>query len=127
MLSARRLIMGFGHRVYKTGDPRSAIVKEWARRLSTEAGNTELFDISERVEQVMMREKGMHANLDFFAATAYHLCGVPTPMFTPVFVIARTAGWAAHIIEQGKDNRLIRPLGEYTGPATRDYVALADR
>lgn len=127
MLSARRLVMGFGHRVYKNGDPRSGIIKGWAKRLSEESGDTTLFDVSERVEQVMMREKGMHTNLDFFAATAYHLCGVPTSMFTPVFVIARTAGWAAHVIEQRNDNRLIRPLGEYTGPATRDFVPIADR
>lgn len=127
MLAAKHLIMGFGHRVYKNGDPRSAIVKSWAKTLSDAAGNTDLFDISDRVEQVMMREKGMFSNLDFFAATTYHLCGVPTSMFTPVFVIARTSGWAAHVIEQAGDNRLIRPLGEYTGPATRDFVALADR
>lgn len=127
MLASKRLIMGFGHRVYKNGDPRSAIVKSWAKRMAEESGNTELFDISERIEEVMMREKGMHTNLDFFAATAYHLCGVPTPMFTPVFVIARTSGWAAHIIEQLNNNRLIRPLAEYTGPEPREYVPLADR
>ncbi len=127
MLAAKRLIMGFGHRVYKNGDPRSGIVKSWAKRLAEEAGDTGLFDISERVEEVMMREKGMHTNLDFFAATAYHLCGIPTPMFTPVFVISRTSGWAAHVIEQRNDNRLIRPLADYTGPEPRDYVPLADR
>ena len=127
MLAAKRLIMGFGHRVYKNGDPRSAIVKSWAKRMADEFGNTDMFDISERVEQVMMREKGMHTNLDFFAATAYHLCGIPTPMFTPVFVIARTSGWAAHVIEQRNDNRLIRPLSEYTGPEPREYVQLSER
>lgn len=127
MLASKRLIMGFGHRVYKNGDPRSGIIKSWAKRMSEESGSTELFDISERVEQVMMREKGMHTNLDFFAATAYHLCGIPTPMFTPVFVISRTSGWAAHVIEQRNDNRLIRPLAEYTGPELREYVQLNDR
>ncbi len=127
MLAARRLIMGFGHRVYKNGDPRSGIVKSWASRLAEESGNTDIFDISERIEQVMMREKGMHTNLDFFAATVYHLCGIPTPMFTPVFVISRTSGWAAHVIEQRNDNRLIRPLADYTGPEPRDYVKLEDR
>ncbi len=127
MLAAKRLIMGFGHRVYKNGDPRSAIVKSWAQRMAEESGNTDLYDIFERVEQVMMREKGMHTNLDFFAATAYHLCGIPTQMFTPVFVISRTSGWAAHVIEQRSDNRLIRPLAEYTGPEPRDYVQLSER
>jgi 2-methylcitrate synthase len=127
MLAARHLIMGFGHRVYKNGDPRSTIIKSWAKKLSDAAGDTALFDISERVEQVMMREKGMHSNLDFFAATAYHLCGVPTPMFTPVFVIARTSGWAAHVIEQRNDNRLIRPVGDYIGPGPRGFVPISDR
>lgn len=127
MLAAKRLIMGFGHRVYKNGDPRSAIVKSWAKRLAEESGDTSMFDISERVEEVMMREKGMHTNLDFFAATAYHLCGIPTSMFTPVFVIARTSGWAAHVIEQRNDNRLIRPLADYTGPEPREYVPVDER
>ena len=127
MLAARRLIMGFGHRVYKNGDPRSGIIKSWAKQLADAAGDREHFDISERIEEVMMREKGMHTNLDFFAATAYHLCGIPTSMFTPVFVISRTAGWAAHVIEQRNDNRLIRPLADYTGPEPRDYVQIADR
>ena len=127
MLAARQLIMGFGHRVYKNGDPRSGIIKGWAKRLSEDAGNTEKFDVSERIEEVMFREKGMHTNLDFFAATAYHMCGIPTAMFTPVFVIARTSGWAAHVIEQANNNRLIRPLADYTGPEPRDYVAIEDR
>ena len=127
MLEAKRLIMGFGHRVYKNGDPRSEIIKGWARKLAEASGDTTLFDVSERIEQVMMREKGMHTNLDFFAATAYHLCGIPTPMFTPVFVIARTSGWAAHVVEQRSDNRLIRPLADYTGPGLREYIDLEDR
>ncbi len=127
MLEGRRLIMGFGHRVYKNGDPRSDIIKSWAKKLSEAAGDTTLFDVSERIEQVIMREKKLFPNLDFFAATAYHMCGIPTSMFTPVFVISRTSGWAAHIIEQHNDNRLIRPLGEYTGPDPRPFVPLAER
>jgi 2-methylcitrate synthase len=127
MLKARRLIMGFGHRVYKNGDPRSPIVKDLARQLSEAAKNTSFYDISDRIETVMLREKGMFPNLDFFAATAYHLCGIPTAMFTPVFVIARTSGWIAHVIEQRGDNALIRPLSDYTGPGPREYVAIDDR
>jgi len=127
MLSAKRLVMGFGHRVYKNGDPRSPIVKQLAKELSEMAGNTSYFDISEKIETVMMREKGMHPNLDFYAATAYHMCGIPTAMFTPVFVIARTSGWIAHVIEQRTDNKLIRPLSDYTGPEPRAYVSVEER
>jgi len=127
MLKARRLVMGFGHRVYKNGDPRSPIVKELARQLSEAAGNTSYYDISERIEEMMMREKGMFPNLDFYAATAYHMCGIPTAMFTPVFVIARTSGWIAHVIEQRANNKLIRPLSDYTGPEARPYVSVGDR
>ena len=127
MLEARRLIMGFGHRVYKNGDPRSPIVKELARQLSEAAGNTLYYDISERIETVMMREKGMFPNLDFYAATAYHMCGIPTAMFTPEFVIARTSGWIAHVNEQRDNNKLIRPLSDYTGPEPRSYVAIGER
>jgi len=126
-LASKQLVMGFGHRVYKSGDPRSPIIKEWARRLCRSAGDMTLFDVSERIEKVMMREKTIHANVDFFSATAYHMCGIPTSMFTPVFVISRTAGWAAHIIEQRADNRLIRPLGEYIGPEARPYQPLERR
>ena len=127
MLEARRLIMGFGHRVYKNGDPRSPIVKELARHLSEAAGNTNYFDISDRIETVMLREKGMFPHLAFYAATAYHMCGIPTAMFTPVFVIARTSGWIAHVIEQKADNKLIRPLSDYTGPEPRAYVDVRER
>lgn len=127
MLDARRLIMGFGHRVYKNGDPRSDIVKELARTLAVESADTTYFDISVRIEEVMMREKGLHPNLDFFSATAYHLCGIPTVMFTPLFAVSRTSGWVAHAIEQRGDNSLIRPNADYTGPPAQEYVALRDR
>lgn len=127
MLKAQRLIMGFGHRVYKNGDPRSPIVKDLAKKLSDAAGNTSYYDISERIEKVMMQEKGMFPNLDFYAATAYHMCGIPTSMFTPIFVIARTSGWIAHVIEQRDNNKLIRPLSDYTGPELRAYVPVGER
>ena len=127
MLDARRLIMGFGHRVYKNGDPRSDIVKELSRKLATENANTTYFDISERIEEVMMGEKGLHPNLDFYSATAYHLCGIPTEMFTPLFAVSRTSGWVSHVIEQRGDNSLIRPNAEYTGPPAQKFVALQDR
>ncbi len=128
MLAAKKKVMGFGHRVYKKQpDPRSSIMKEWARRLSAEAGDMGLFSIFERVEEVVFREKKLFANVDFYGALTYHLCGIPTELFTPVFAIARVSGWAAHIIEQRADNKLIRPSAEYIGPEARAYVPLDER
>ena len=127
MLRARRLVMGFGHRVYKSGDPRSDIVKELARGLCAERGGSDLFDIAARIERVMMDEKGLFPNLDFYASLAYHYCGVPTCMFTPLFAVSRTSGWLAHVIEQRADNTLIRPNAEYDGPGAMEYVPLEDR
>ena len=127
MLAAKAKIMGFGHRVYTTSDPRSDIIKSWSKRLSEEQGDTTLYPVSERIERVMWDEKKLFPNLDFYSASAYHFCGIPTAMFTPIFVISRVTGWAAHVIEQRENNRLIRPTSEYTGPAPREYVALADR
>jgi 2-methylcitrate synthase len=127
MLANKQKIMGFGHRVYRISDPRSDIIKRWAQELAKRTDTMQLFTIFERVEQVMRREKGLFPNLDFYSALAYHLCGIPTPLFTPIFVMSRTAGWSAHIFEQRADNKLIRPLAEYIGPAPRSYVPIAER
>jgi len=127
MLARKQLIMGFGHRVYKTSDPRSSVIKEWARKLAAARGDTRLYPISERIEAVMWREKKLFPNLDFYSAAAFHFCGVPTSMFTPIFVISRTAGWSAHIIEQRGNNRLIRPTAEYIGPEPRAFVPIDQR
>lgn len=121
-------VMGFGHRVYKTSDPRNAIIKDWSRKF---AGDDEykknLFDISERLENVMWDEKKLFPNADFYHATAYHFMGIPTALFTPIFVISRLTGWAAHIFEQRADNRLIRPSADYIGPDVRDFPTIDKR
>lgn len=121
MLARRELIMGFGHRVYRSGDPRSDIVKAWARDLSTGADEARLFAVAERIEATMRREKRLFPNLDFYSALVYGACGIPTPLFTPLFVVARTAGWAAHVFEQRAHNKIIRPLARYIGPEARPY------
>jgi len=127
MLANKEKIMGFGHRVYKDCDPRSPIIKQWANKLSYDADDSVLYPISEVIENVMMEEKKLFPNLDFYSATAYHFCGIPTEMFTPIFVFARTAGWSAHIMEQRSNNRLIRPISEYTGPEPQTFVPVAQR
>ena len=121
MLSQKKLIMGFGHRVYKTGDPRSDIIKAESKKLAEKTGDKVVYPVSEIIEAVMRREKKMFPNLDFYSASAYHFCGIPVELFTPIFVFARTAGWSAHIMEQRSNNKLIRPLSDYTGPAPRPY------
>jgi 2-methylcitrate synthase len=126
-LEKKELIMGFGHRVYRTSDPRSASIKAWSQKLATTPADRELLAIFERIESVMWREKKLFPNLDFYSAAAYHFCGIPTNLFTPIFVIARTSGWSAHIMEQRARNRLIRPTAEYTGPAPRAFVPIDKR
>lgn len=128
MLERKEKIMGFGHAVYKTHDPRNDVIKDWSRTLAEATGDRRgLFAISEAVERTMWEEKQLFANLDFYSASAYHSMGVPTALFTPIFVIARTSGWAAHIIEQRSDNRLIRPSADYVGPDKQDWLPIEQR
>lgn len=126
-LARKDKIMGFGHRVYRISDPRSDVIKEWAKKLADATGDTRLYPVSERVEEVMRREKNLFPNLDFFSASAYHFLGIPTPLFTPIFVLSRVAGWLAHVFEQRADNRLIRPSAVYTGPEERPWVPVEKR
>lgn len=127
MLERRELIMGFGHRVYTTSDPRNSVNKKMSKALAEEAGNMNLYEVSEAIEKVMWDEKKLFANADFFAASVYHFMGIPTYLFTPIFVCSRITGWAAHIMEQRADNKLIRPAADYIGPPLQEWVDIADR
>lgn len=127
MLARKEKIMGFGHRVYTTSDPRNSVNKKMSKRLSAEAGDGRLYAISEAIEKVMWDEKKLFANADFFAASVYHFLGIPTYLFTPIFVCSRITGWSAHIMEQRADNKLIRPAADYTGPPLQKWIPLEDR
>ncbi|NTU36646.1 2-methylcitrate synthase [Vibrio diabolicus] len=127
MLAAKDKIMGFGHAIYRESDPRNALIKRWSKELSQQVGDTHLYAVSERVESVMKREKGLFCNADFFHASAYHFMDIPTKLFTPIFVMSRLTGWAAHVYEQRANNRIIRPSADYTGPDHQEWVPIENR
>ncbi|MBS3805699.1 MAG: 2-methylcitrate synthase [Oleiphilaceae bacterium] len=127
MLARKEKIMGFGHAVYKESDPRNAIIKKWSKKLAEDVGDTRLYPVSERCEEVMWREKKLFCNADFFHASAYHFMGIPTELFTPIFVMSRVSGWTAHIKEQRENNRIIRPSADYTGPGQQEWLPIDQR
>lgn len=127
MLERKDKIMGFGHAIYADSDPRNVIIKQWSEKLADQVGDKVLYPVSVRCEEVMWREKKLFCNADFFHASAYHFMGIPTKLFTPIFVMSRVTGWAAHVKEQRANNRIIRPSADYTGPATAEWVDISDR
>ncbi|MCE0758066.1 2-methylcitrate synthase [Marinobacter sp. G11] len=127
MLERKEKIMGFGHAIYSESDPRNAIIKKWSEKLAKELDDTVLYPVSVRCEEVMWREKKLFCNADFFHASAYHFMGIPTELFTPIFVMSRVSGWTAHVKEQRANNRIIRPSAEYTGPEHQDWLPIGER
>lgn len=127
MLANKDKIMGFGHAIYRESDPRNALIKQWSKKLSEAVGDTQLYAVSERVEAVMKREKDLFCNADFFHASAYHFMDIPTKLFTPIFVMSRLTGWAAHVFEQRANNRIIRPSADYEGPEHQEWLPISQR
>ena len=127
MLARKEKVMGFGHAIYRASDPRNVIIKQWAEKLSDSVGDTVLYPVSVRCEEVMWREKRLFCNADFFHASAYHFMGIPTKLFTPIFVMSRLTGWAAHVKEQRANNRIIRPSADYIGPESSEWIEIRDR
>ena len=127
MLERKEKIMGFGHAIYRTSDPRNVIIKKWSEKLAAENGDTSLYDISVACEEFMWDTKKLFCNADFFHASAYHFMGIPTKLFTPIFVCSRLTGWAAHVMEQRSNNRIIRPSADYTGSEPRKVTAISER
>ena len=127
MLSQKQLVMGFGHAVYTESDPRNEVIKEWSKKLSIEVNDKHLYDVSERVEAVMRREKNLFANADFYHASTYEFMKIPTKLFTPIFVLSRITGWCAHIFEQRENNRIIRPNADYIGPDLQKVIPIEQR
>jgi 2-methylcitrate synthase len=127
MLADKAKVMGFGHAIYTDSDPRNVIIKKWAKKLSETVGDKVLYPVSEKVDEVMWREKKLFPNADFYHASAYHFMGIPTKLFTPIFVCSRLTGWAAHVMEQRSNNRIIRPSADYTGPESSNWVDIQDR
>ncbi|MFZ8990708.1 MAG: citrate/2-methylcitrate synthase, partial [Pseudohongiellaceae bacterium] len=126
-IAEKQKIMGFGHAIYRESDPRNVIIKQWAEKLADSVGDTVLYPVSVRCEEVMWREKRLFCNADFFHASAYHFMGIPTKLFTPIFVMSRLTGWAAHVKEQRANNRIIRPSADYIGPESSDWIDIRDR
>jgi citrate synthase len=126
-LAEKRKIMGFGHAVYRTEDPRATHLRQLSKQMGEQAGDSRWYEISRKLEETMMREKGLYPNVDFFSASAYYMMGIPLDLYTPIFAVSRISGWTGHILEQYADNKLIRPRAEYTGQRELPYVPIAQR